>query len=514
MRGQFSPRVLLLSTLLAVLVVGLLWAFPSWRMPGPLSLAHTASEGQCALCHQPWRGLNVAGCLSCHAPIATARASGVGLHGSDQRPCNACHIEHQGREIYTAPAGPGLAMESSCIACHTSPEILEPMASAKTQVEVAACDGCGGTLPLMAIGEKLYVDAPTFTESPHGQQTCDGCHGGNPEMLAAEEAHQGLIPDPSADPARGCGAPECHQTKASTFPKTLHATVRGFTTTLRARSDEAHWPALSAAMGESCSYCHPTCGQCHVSQPEVAGGGLLAGHTFVRPPVERTCQGCHGSRVVAEYMGLALSVVEGEAEGTQPDVHLARANMTCLDCHPGEALHGDGQPRINRHDQPLTRACASCHADVIAAGSAIPEHILHSDTVSCWVCHAQPYNNCYGCHGTRTADGNLTFASQREERGFKIGRLPGEGDYVLLRHVPVARDTFAPFGTDLLPNFDAVPTWKQTRPHNIQLRPPQSANCLTCHGTAELWLQQSDLEPGDAEANETVIVEPVRLSPP
>ncbi len=62
---------------------------------------------------------------------------------------------------------------------------------------------------------------------------------------------------------------------------------------------------------------------------------------------------------------------------------------------------------------------------------------------------------------------------------FKIGRNPLQSDdrpweYVPVRHVPIDTESFAYYGEDLLPNFDAVPTWKYATPHNIQrihLRP-------------------------------------------
>ena len=94
---------------------------------------------------------------------------------------------------------------------------------------------------------------------------------------------------------------------------------------------------------------------------------------------------------------------------------------------------------------------------------------------------------------------------------FKIGHNPSKSEerpweYVLLRHVPVARDTFAFYGDDLLPDFDALPTWKNATPHNIQLHTPQNESCDACHDNKALFLTEDDLRPEEIDANQDVIV--------
>ncbi|MDI6814752.1 MAG: hypothetical protein QMC90_01515, partial [Dehalococcoidales bacterium] len=67
------------------------------------------------------------------------------------------------------------------------------------------------------------------------------------------------------------------------------------------------------------------------------------------------------------------------------------------------------------------------------------------------------------------------------------------------------RDTFKYFCAQL-PNFDLVPTWKTSTPHNIQLVTPQNQSCNSCHGQKELFLTEENLIPDDSEANKEVIV--------
>jgi thiosulfate/3-mercaptopyruvate sulfurtransferase len=78
-----------------------------------------------------------------------------------------------------------------------------------------------------------------------------------------------------------------------------------------------------------------------------------------------------------------------------------------------------------------------------------------------------------------------------------------------VRHVPIVRDSFAYYGENLLPNFDALPTWKYATPHNIQRNTPQTETCNSCHGNAEFFLTADDVLPEELEANKDVIVEEV-----
>ena len=94
---------------------------------------------------------------------------------------------------------------------------------------------------------------------------------------------------------------------------------------------------------------------------------------------------------------------------------------------------------------------------------------------------------------------------------FKIGLNPIVSEdrpytYVVLRHVPIASDTFDFYGTNLLPNFNALSTWKYATPHNIQLHTPQNESCNSCHGNEDLFLTEDDVNTEELEANRGIIV--------
>ncbi len=81
-----------------------------------------------------------------------------------------------------------------------------------------------------------------------------------------------------------------------------------------------------------------------------------------------------------------------------------------------------------------------------------------------------------------------------------------------LRHIPVAKDSFSFYGDNLLPNYDALPTWAYTTPHNIQRNTPQTETCYACHGNADIFLTIDKVYPEEINANLSVIVTQIPTS--
>jgi thiosulfate/3-mercaptopyruvate sulfurtransferase len=263
--------------------------------------------------------------------------------------------------------------------------------------------------------------------------------------------------------------------------------------------------------GNHCATCHTTCGECHVAQPQNVGGGLFTGHVFeTTPPMTRSCTACHGSRVGNEYLG--------KNEGISGDVHFREGRMSCVKCHEGADLHGEGMttPQANRYAEEQTPACVDCHPTAAPGGDENPMHQSHGDTLSCQVCHSVTYTSCDGCHvAVSETSGNPYFETDATYHTFLIGRNPIQSDerpyaYAPVRHVPVAADAYEYYGENLLPNFNALPTWVYSTPHNIQKNTPQNASCETCHGgDASIFLTADKVKPEELDANLTVIMETV-----
>jgi hypothetical protein len=350
----------------------------------------------------------------------------------------------------------------------------------------------------LEVWQKVFVNNAEFVKDVHGKVGCVICHGGNSSAEDKDMAHQDLVVDPSDG---NCNT--CHKDIAQMNEMSLHTTLSGFHSTLEARgADLSAGSPLDEALNNHCADCHTTCGQCHVSRPTDLGGGLVSEHEFRKTPsMQSNCTACHGSRVGDEYMG--------KNEGVPGDVHWTKEGMTCSACHT-DALHGTGEQMANRYQSPSAQ-CEDCHEDVWQDTEGNPQHEQHVGDLSCNVCHATSYKNCYSCHVAVNDKGVPYYATEPSEMHFKIGintlrSREKPYKYVVLRHPPTNPDVFEFYGSNLLPEFDALPTWKYATPHNIQLHTPQNESCDACHGNEALFLTEDDLSPDEIKANQGVIV--------
>lgn len=358
---------------------------------------------------------------------------------------------------------------------------------------------------------KIYVDPAFLDDENHGSLGCAACHGGDPEAPDALAAHAGLMRDPTwPDPERVCG--DCHPDLVEASRTSLHTTLSPFKTAtdLRAGSGPGH-ADVDAGRRTHCGACHASCGQCHVSRPTYVGGGLLDAHAFTKkPPMREVCTACHGSRIQREYFG--------GNEGVPADVHWRKRFMDCAECHDGQEMHGGGPAPADRREAPHAPRCLDCHQAIYAdKAENLGQHMTHRDKVACQVCHAVAYKNCYGCHFALDRFGFRYFRNAEDAMDFRIGLNPLRSErrpeqFVTLRHVPVAPDTFGFYAPGGLPRFDAAPTWKLATPHTIRRATPQNAGCAACHGKGALFLKPDDLRPGYRAANLGVAV-PAGLMP-
>jgi len=306
-----------------------------------------------------------------------------------------------------------------------------------------------------------------------------------------EAAHQGM----EADPSERCA--ECHTPHALPFGSSQHAQLTGYREAIKARAGlQEMTPGLEEMFEQSCNTCHGTCGQCHISRPNAVKKGFLRGHQILgRPSMTENCTACHGSRIGEEF--------RGQHAGIPADTHYRRG-MQCVACHDSQELHGFGDQGTNRYEVANAPQCEDCHE----VGGGNTYHAAHGDLLSCQVCHSTSYKNCYNCH---VGEG----LAQPSELGFKIGLNPLRSDrrpykYAVVRHIPIAPDSYEAWDAGGLPNFAVMPTWKHATPHNIQRQTPQTADCTSsCHNNAEIFLTEADLEgdtPEEVEANQGVIV--------
>jgi len=408
---------------------------------------------------------------------------------------------------------------ASCEGCHTNYEKLKSNYTPDPPEE-GDSHGCGGETPVFMPYDRVYLGGAgyqSFKRDVHGKMQCVTCHNGVDGTADKSVAHSGdFLKKPSSYSGEKCAS--CHNNIVSRTQNSLHEQGWGQKSMVLTRAGLPNIPTgfsrLSASMKDgydkNCGKCHASCGDCHVNRPKAGGGGLANGHQFNRTPDMRDiCVTCHVSRGGHAYFG--------QATGTVPDVHLSKAQFSCIRCHSQNEVHGDGQIYDQRYKMSLMPKCEFCHP---GGGNQNIYHAQHINSFSCNTCHSQDYNNCGSCHiggeGARVAS----------YQGFKIGMNPipetKPYKYAVLRRSLMAPDSWDKFGIPTLTNFDAKPTYKYATPHNLirwTSRTKVSAGkpCYdACHivkdsdGTIrnkQLYLFKSDLENWEINATQSITVD-------
>jgi len=174
--------------LAAAVVLGAAAPARAQLSPGELSRFHQSLEGArgCRACHEAGKGVSPPLCLTCHTALAERIAAGSGLHArGEYRPCERCHVEHQGRGfalVFWGKEGraafdhrqTGFPLQGrhghlACESCHTARNVREPAALARGGVNL------GRTfLGLSRACASCHADPHRGQFSPRG---CADCHG-------------------------------------------------------------------------------------------------------------------------------------------------------------------------------------------------------------------------------------------------------------------------------------------------------------------------------------------------
>ncbi len=365
---------------------------------------------------------------------------------------------------YTIPGkGTGEVTANSCEGCHTDYERLIAVHSPDT---AAPAGGCGGEAPHYEPYDRVFMGGDgydAYKSSGHYSVGCTGCHNGVGDTGEKTEAHSGdFIKHPSLFYEDKCGS--CHEDITNNFTTSIHhGTGQKRKVTLRSGlSGPQDFDQLPAHQIEgynnNCAHCHGTCGNCHVVRPATGGGGLSKGHNFNKTPhMLNVCVTCHVSRGGHAFLGVA--------PGTDPDVH-QQAGFECINCHDGHELHGDGQPVEQRYAYSELPECEDCHDGLESKNTY---HTLHYDDFSCYVCHSQDYNNCGSCH----VHGDGARVPSYMDFKIAVNPIPEVKDgfnseFTVVRRTLGAPDNWEKYGVDEYENFDALPIYNYTSPHNIQ----------------------------------------------
>ncbi|MDY6967634.1 MAG: hypothetical protein SVR08_03110 [Spirochaetota bacterium] len=131
-----------------------------------------------------------------------------------------------------------------------------------------------------------------------------------------------------------------------------------------------------------CKNCHVKgCDTCHA---EKKGNYLL--YSVKKSKDMGICLNCHSREKVTFAIGKKTKTL---------DVHIANG-MTCVDCHSGSDIHGDGNLYKSMRDTGAVKAsCDNCHKGEI---SKTRSHTVHKGKLDCASCHVKNSTTCLNCH--------------------------------------------------------------------------------------------------------------------
>ena len=168
--------------------------------PGRLSAAHSFTENNCAACHTPFRGVEAANCVVCHANNEELLARQPTAFHAHISSCSECHLEHQGAE--RRPVG----MDHLALARIGLRQLNEGDAGSEQRQKRAEL------LVWMrqyGAGWQATASQPNVTPE-EATLNCAGCHD-------TRDKHVGLF---------GKDCAQCHATTQWTIPEFIHPTPR------------------------------------------------------------------------------------------------------------------------------------------------------------------------------------------------------------------------------------------------------------------------------------------------
>lgn len=303
--------------------------------------------------------------------------------------------------------------------------------------------------------------------------SCLNCHQGQGRSRDKDQAHEGLLANPSTLDAAGQTCGRCHQGRAAQVrrsPMATNATLIAQTRFLwsaqpnaaprhgiKAEGRLAAMPPAGEAgqpvddlLRRRCLRCHvwakgadttgarrsAGCAACH--RPYGADGRRPGGHGLTRQVPTSQCLTCHaGCGAGPEYVGRvprdehfsARFLAEGRDKPSlwqartwrpmRPDLH-HKAGMACIDCHPAAEIMGDGQVRPAALAHVGLR-CTTCHGRPGAPPAGPKISTTHGAALT---------------HLSRSADGQWTLSPKLGGRPLKVPALAGGPDAPIAHLAP------------------------------------------------------------------------------
>ncbi len=133
----------------------------------------------------------------------------------------------------------------------------------------------------------------------------------------------------------------------------------------------------------ACGHCHASsCDKCHKTEEN----GKFVYSLKIARDMKKNCLRCHARQKAM----LGLMKKTG-----LPDVHFSKG-MTCVSCHGGKDIHGDGKRYVSmREPGAVNVKCETCHKNNIPNTIS---HTIHRGKLDCTACHVAQTLTCANCH--------------------------------------------------------------------------------------------------------------------
>ncbi len=537
--------------------------------PGPLAKAHAKLEGiaNCQKCHEPGRKVTAAKCLECHKPIVASIAAKKGVHRGVTTDCVGCHVEHAGADAELRPLdtkkfdhvketgyaldGKHAVLVTDCAKCHKTRSYLglkADCASCHQDPHRGAlgpnCAGCHSTAVAFNESEKAFDHGKTAfpLDQAHVKVECAKCH--------VDKVYKGLkfalCTDCHKDPhlqAFGSACASCHAGATWKTEKVDHSRTRFALAgkhqavacaschrqpAMRARLEfdrcaVCHADPHTGEFKQDCAACHTVetwksapfdhgaktgfpltgrhaaipCADCHKKASTTPGrssaqldparrGLLLASFPTGGPQAEPPAPREGRTPASADFRGLSKACASCHA-----DVHAGKLGTACESCHGSETF------RVTTFKHPKNAElyggehakvpCGKCHGGegvqkAGLTGKPVGQRVYRGMSEACASCHKDVHfgqlgANCESCHTVEAAK----FAAPKFSHATTAFALTGKHTTTECAKCH-ARETAAfPAGTGTAVHFKGVATACASCHKDVHLG-QLGDRCQSCHG--------------------------------
>ena len=294
------------------------------------------------------------------------------------------------------------------------------LAASPAPPPTVGCVGCHLALD----DPRLTPPAKAFADDVHARAgfTCVACHGGDPEALDQDAAHDRRKkfagrPSPLQIPAL-CG--DCHGDAAR---------MRQFDPTLRVdqlseyrTSGHGKKLALGDATVATCASCHGAHGVLPVEDSR----------SPVYPTrVAQTCNHCHGDARLMAAHGLPSDIYEQYSRSVHFEAMTGKGDLSAPTCNSCHGNHGAAPPQVGS----VANVCGTCHASFADQFKTSPHRQAFEEMglPGCVTCHENheilhptdaflsegPDGKCGACHEPGTEGSKVAAAMYAELRGLE-----------------------------------------------------------------------------------------------